>query len=169
MSDQEPAPLKRNIMIQILQKSLLLAGGIFITLVIVSMLLPSLAQSGLSPRTSCGTNLSAIAKSCLTYSEGNRGALPPNLEILLIGGERAYMVAKQLVCPVSKLPYIYISSQRNNADPRNVVAYEPPSYHEGAGGNVAFLDGSVKWCRDPQAVVAETEGRIRGAATQPMH
>jgi len=90
------------------------------------------------------------------------------MQMLCIGGERAYLYPKQLVCPVSQLSYIYISGQKNNADPRNVIAYEPSSYHKGAGGHVALLDGSVRWCPNPEVVVAQTRARLRDAPTQPQ-
>ena len=167
MSDQEPIILGyASTSRRILRVAMKCLVGILVLLILVYMLLPSHGSRPLALRTVCSTNLSSIAKSCLTYSEGNRGALPLNLEMLCMGGERAYMSPKQLVCPVSKLPYIYISSQTNTADPRNIMAYEPISYHKGQGGNIAFLDGSVRWFNHPETIVAETNARI-AAATQP--
>src|SRR5687767_2530770 len=84
----------------------LLAIGVAFLLFRITI--PTSSRCGpVSVRTLCGTNLNAIARSCLLYAEANRGVLPPNLDVLLLGGERAYLSPKQIVCPMSKLPYSY--------------------------------------------------------------
>jgi hypothetical protein len=75
-------------------------------------------------RRSCASNLKGIAMSCLTYAEANQGLLPPSLEVLLAGGERAYIGNPEvLICPESGHRYVYVPGQANTDDPRNVLGF----------------------------------------------
>lgn len=98
----------------------------------------------ISKATACSANLKAIATSCLIYSEAHKGELPASLDILLEGGERAYLQPKQLVCPTTGQRYIYVPGLKNTDDPRFPVVFESVGNH-GDGANVAFLDGHAQW------------------------
>lgn len=120
---------------------LLFAGA----LVVAAMLRADSGRArGISRRTACGANLKAIATSCLVYSEANKRRLPASLDVLTSGGSRAFLQPKQLVCPTTGKPYIYVRNLTNDDDPRRVVAYEPLGNHAN-GGHIAFLDGHVRW------------------------
>ena len=56
-----------------------------------------------------------------------RGQFPPSLDVLLEGGEKAYIQQERiLICPKSgEKSYVYIPSQTTIRDPRNVLLYEP--------------------------------------------
>ena len=121
-------------------------------------------------RTICASNLGQIGRACHFYAQEHRGGLPPSLGVLLEGGSRAYLTKTQLICPKSQKPYIYIPGHRDANDPRNVIAYEPISYHNGQGGNMAFLDGHAKWCQAGSHAeqLKITRERMARAASQPV-
>jgi hypothetical protein len=63
--------------------------------------------------------------------------------------------------------YRYVAGQTTADDPNNVLIYERPGCHEGAGGSVLFLDGRVEFVEPYGRVkdlVRETQGRL---ATPP--
>lgn len=116
-------------------------------------------------RAACAANLKAIATSCLVYAEAHQGQFPPSLDLLLEGGSRAYLQPKQLICPESKRLYIYIPSQTNTMDPRNIVVYETAGDHQREGRNVAYADGHAQWTSNDDFAVRLRETRERLLAT----
>ena len=99
------------------------------------------------PRYACANNLRSIAKACQMYADANGirgiGQFPPNLDVLLEGGEDAYLRPTQVICRECQKPYVYIPGRTNDESCSNVVAYEPLGYHKGdrLGGNIATVDG----------------------------
>ena len=137
------------------------------------MILPQLSMGPYHPssarRVVCGANLRAIGQSCLMYAEGHDGRLPSSLDVLLTGGRKAYLQPRDVICPESKMRYVYIPRRSSRGDPRHVLAYEPLSNHESEGGNVLYLDGHAKWSdpREHETLLARTIVELAKAATQP--
>lgn len=135
---------------------------------LIAIFLPSIGSHPQSLCTACTANLGSIGRACLTYAEDNDLVLPSSLDVLLEGGSQAYLVPQQVVCPKTKVAYIYIPGQCLTDDPRNVLAYEPLGQHKSEGANVAFLDGHAEWCTPDrlQEVLANTKAKLAQAATQ---
>jgi len=145
------------------------------TAMTTSILLPSLARAReMSRHTVSASNLRSIAVACLCYSEQHDGKLPPDLETLLKGGDRAYLAAQTLKAPNDAsddpISYIYISGQNNTMDPRNVLAYEKPGINDEEGVNVAFLDGHVQFMgiQEFEEALTRTKQRLDVAGVEPV-
>ena len=126
-------------------------AGIMLACVIAGILFGESSSGAreMGKRASCAVNLKAIATACLIYAE-TRQCFPTSLDTLLVGGSRAYLQPKRLICPESNMRYILVPSH-GSADPRDVLLYEAPPSHDGRdGGNVAYRDGHVAWCSSAQ-------------------
>jgi prepilin-type processing-associated H-X9-DG protein len=121
-----------------------------------------------SPALMCQSNLGHIGRACMTYAEGHGGQMPTSLELLTEGGRQAYLQPKQLICPLCGRAYDYIPGHTLSDPPDSVVAYEPLSNHEGRGGNILRLDGSVKWFKPAEYRQVMTKAaQATRPATQP--
>ncbi|MHC4796799.1 MAG: hypothetical protein ACYTF1_09160 [Planctomycetota bacterium] len=146
-----------------LRRILLRSGVIGIVVIIIFwIIIPDFGSHRQAYRAQCASNLRAIVIACMCYASAD-GVGPPTLDILLEGGERAYLLPKQLICPVSKKRYIYISNQSIKPDYRTVVVYEPLSNHANEGANMAFVDSHVCWHTPQQywTVLNETKSRLQ--------
>lgn len=91
------------------------------------------------------TNMWAIGKACLIYSNDHDDKYPLNLQELV---ETKYLLPKYLESPFKPIgfdgpSYIYIAGQTTSSSPRNVVAYENPEFCSGEI-NVLFMDTHVE-------------------------
>lgn len=100
-----------------------------------------------APRAPCTNNLAQIGKCFKMYSMDHEERFPDSLGYL----SPEYMDhAKLLYCPRSgtkeqRLPYILVPGlSETNAD-SSVHAHCPAGSHDGRGGNILFVDGSVDW------------------------
>lgn len=126
-------------------------------------------------RIKCAANLKSLAQHCLLYAGTNSGRLPDSVGHLMfhtdLTGElfvcpssnatrveasppgelspeaaAAALDAATPGAPDGCLSYVYVGKGMTSAaGPTVVVLYEPPSNHNGAGGNVAYADGHVEW------------------------
>lgn len=138
-------------------------GVACVALPLVASILDLFRSPERSRRPVCAANLKGVATACLVYAEEHDGELPSSLDSLLQGGAKAYLQPKQLTCPKGHRPYIYIGSQRNTWDPRNIVAYEPLENHAGKGCYVSYLDGHSIW-KTPQGLREELEQTMASIA-----
>lgn len=140
-------------------------GGVSLLIVVPLMLaitLPSLARAReLAKRSVCAANMQHIATALLTYANDNREQFPPNLDILVTKGT---LTPKHLLCPSApQANYVYtVAGLTADAPPKTVVLYEPITNHE-EGGNVIFLDGHVKFLKQP-----EYDKAIAGISPSPI-
>ncbi|GMU23510.1 MAG: hypothetical protein AMXMBFR13_35880 [Phycisphaerae bacterium] len=137
------------------------------------ILWPSGRRDNIRPSAVCGTNLHAIGRACAFYSMESREQLPPDLQFLVTpvgpGVYQPLVEAEQLICPVSKQPYFYLTGLSPRGRPTDVIAYEPLWYHQGKGGNVLLRDGSVRWLSPERykAVLAGIEFYRSVPSTRP--
>jgi len=131
------------------------------------VLMPALARVRQTAfRMTSGTNLSAIGKASLIYSNDYDDQLPPNLQVLV---EKAELPAQMLES--KRKPkgfdgpsYIYVAGQNTSMYPGNIVAYENPGYCSD-GLNVLFLDSHVEWMK-PEEFLEELEATYKRLGKQ---
>ena len=125
----------------------LLVLAVFVVLFFVIPNLHWTSPEGL--RTHCMSNLSQIGKALMLYSKEHDGAFPKTIQALTNFCENP----KLYICrssghtpgPITNLTdwtdYTYIPNPTTNM----VWAFCPPKNHNGTGGNILFVDGSVCW------------------------
>ncbi|MHC4443002.1 MAG: DUF4190 domain-containing protein [Planctomycetota bacterium] len=123
--------------------------GTLITVMAVSIMLPSLARAReLSRRVVCAANLSAIGKCLYVYADANNDYFPPDLNTLVQSGA---ISPQTLQCPSAAGPgYVYIPGLTTNASPNTPVVYEVLDNHDGEGGNILFADSHVEFYNQPK-------------------
>ena len=135
----------------------IVTGGISILLIpvmalMISVMLPSLSRAReLAKRAVNSANLRGIGQAALIYANNNAEAFPPDLNTLLAKGLCA---PQQMIDPSSgSVPpacdYYYVAGLTNADDPLWIVAYCDPTYHNGEGATVLFLDGHTKFIEEP--------------------
>jgi len=128
----------------------------------VGIMMPALARTRqVAFRMVSASNLSAIGKASLIYSNDYDDQLPPNLQVLV---EKAALPAEMLES--KRKPkgfdgpsYIYVAGQNTSMYPGNIVAYENPRYCSD-GLNVLFLDSHVEWMK-PEQFLEELEATYK--------
>ena len=139
----------------------------------------------------CMSNMRQLSIAMMMYAQDSRGAVPPNLDVLLkyLGGPPAVATvctcpeaAKHMVPPAStgfgtKYSYVYVAPPVQRLaqirSPANEPAvYEPLANHGGRGANVAYWDGHVEWhnAAAAQALIAKiqvAQAALHQAATAP--
>jgi len=121
----------------------------------ISILLPSLSRAReLSKRTVCAANMRAIGQALYSYAQED-GMFPEAganwTARLLNSGD---ISPKHLICPSStkvegECSYVYVPGYGVNSNPRQVLIYEPLGNHNGEGGNILYVDGSVRFVKQP--------------------
>ena len=143
---------------------LLVLGALF--------LMPATQSRTPSRRVMCASNLRQIGLAIVMYANDNKGQLPPDLGTVLVTQD---LTSEVFVCPSSDderahgpttqallqdlakpghCSYILASplpSTWNLLTPAHVLAYEPPTNHNGDGMNVLFGDGHVEFMAKPQS------------------
>jgi prepilin-type processing-associated H-X9-DG protein len=159
---EAPAPTRSALSVR--QVGVLLAVVVFIALTIPSFI----RYDERSRRARCMDHLSQIGRACARYAVNCSGPAM-SLPEFVQAAASAYLQPEQLLCAECGEAFVYVDGPKGVRDPRDVFAYEPPTYHGGAGGNVLYADGSVKW-RTPQVLDEEldaTLARQAVPATQP--
>jgi len=126
------------------------------------VLMPALARVRQTAfRMTSGTNLSAIGKASLIYSNDYDDQLPPNLQALVEKAELPAQVLESKRKPkgFAGPSYIYVAGQNTSMYPDNIVAYENPGYCSD-GLNVLFLDSHVEWMK-PEQFLKELEATYK--------
>jgi len=134
----------------------------------------------------CMANLRQIGQGLYAYSLANGGHLPPTLNHLMAA---KIVPAKVFVCPEDSLAsskpmtpgtsgpcsyvHTYPGERLTKLYPDTILAYEPPSNHNGRGMAVLYADGSVRWLdaqRDQQVIADILAGKnhIRRPTTATM-
>jgi prepilin-type processing-associated H-X9-DG protein len=113
-------------------------------------------------RVPCASNLRQVGQALLLYAVDNGRVYPPGLEVLTVSD----ISPEVLHCADGgkAAPFVYLTphglmDDYGGDDP---IAYEPASYHDGAGGNVLFGDGHVAFIES-----AALEALLARAATRP--
>jgi len=118
----------------------------------------SLVISGAAPAQDplqeCGQRLRRLGFACILYTRMNQGRMPASLSELAYGGYLTEL--KAFTCPGAateillreqidaKSDYV-LSPPASGGGPRPIVQDRNPSNHGGAGVNVFFSDGSLRW------------------------
>jgi prepilin-type processing-associated H-X9-DG protein len=158
----QPAPVRRTL-------SERQAGVLLVVAAILAISIPSFVRyDELSRRARCGDHLSLIGRACLNYSIDYRGPAM-SLRDFVQAAAAANLRPEQMLCAECGEVFVYVDGPRGIRDPRDVLAYEPPEYHGGKGGNVLFVDGAVKWLTPAalEEAIDATLARQEGAAPQP--
>ncbi len=143
--------------------------GIAVGALLVSIALPSLTRAReLAKRAVSQANLRAVGVACYIWANDNDGRFPPDLALLVREG---YIGDQQLTSPRQDGPpphYVYIAGQGEDADLRNVLAYEKLYGDEGT--NVLFVDGHVEWMQvwDFEDALRETYERLGREYERPQ-
>jgi hypothetical protein len=127
----------------------------FVALILcgIASLQMALAAERSDPRDECAARLKTLGRMCLLYAGDNNGRMPPSLAELYY---RAYVNDfKAFICPAKPAEILsrgeindksgYILSPAAEHEPRPIVQDRSPDNHGGAGINVFYSDGSVKW------------------------
>ena len=124
--------------------------------VMILLLLPAVAAArGEARKTVCRSNLRQIGLAAAMYMSDNRSG-PQDFQVLVKNG---YVNGGDVfVCPStghkpgeltgvdSWTDYALVANHKESDPPDAVMAFTKPECYPGGGGNVLFLDGSVKWC-----------------------
>lgn len=107
-------------------------------------------------RCSCHSHLAIIGTTLRMYSSDHHSSFPSALDAL-----GAYGIMPVLcVCPSTRSKvgplknvrewsdYLYISGLTEDDRPNIALIIEKPGNHQGAGGDVLFIDGHVEWVSD---------------------
>jgi hypothetical protein len=143
--------------------------GLAILAALICLSIPCILQyQELSRRAQCMANLNHISRAWLKYADGYHGPAM-SFDEFVQAAAVAYLQPEQLFCAESGEAYVYVVGPGGSGDPRDILAYEPPEYHGGAGGMVLFRDGSVKWrtATGQQIELDATLERLNAATTQP--
>lgn len=130
--------------------------GVALLVVIAIMLFPSVGTRGRGrpPVSRCMSALHQIGLACQMYAEDHSGEFPSNFWAMAPdygGNPKAY------ICPASGntpgdisrvdqwTDFVFIPHLCSSHPSNTVLASCPPNNHDGAGGNILFVDGSVCW------------------------
>jgi len=151
----------------------------FVALILCSIasLQMALAAERSDPRDECAARLKTLGRMCLLYAEDNKGRMPPSLAEVYY---RAYVNdLKAFVCPGKPTGILsrseindksgYILSPAAGQEPRPIVQDRSPDNHGGAGMNVFYSDGSVKWqpAQAHTSAAAAASGAEKPASVPP--
>ena len=143
-------------------------------------------------RIQCASRLRQIGMACLAYADQNGGRFPDSIGTLYANASLGPGV---FICPLGGATpaagpttqatanllqnsppagapgccqsYVYVGAGLTGRSPAtDVVAYDAPANHRGAGGNVLFADGHVDWY-DAQPFNAVVAGARAGPASRP--
>ena len=108
-----------------------------------------------SRRVDCSARLRRVGQGLLVYANRNGGVWPATLDELT----RSTVLPKsELTCVASGKPFFFVRpggvAESSGSD--DVIAYEPPEYHDGDGSNALFGDGPVSWLSPPALRAAVT-------------
>ncbi len=93
----------------------------------------------------CGIRMKSLGTAVKIYAEDNH--VEPN-EVVQILIDHGDWKAEDSLCPTSGQPILLaaISAARlADVSPRDVIAYEPLSYHDGKGANILYGDGHASF------------------------
>jgi hypothetical protein len=138
----------------------------------VGIMLPAVARvRQLSQRREAGTNLAAIGKACLVYTNDHNDTFPMDLETLVKDGKLSAnaLESKRKPKGFGGPSYVYIAGQTVAMNPGNILAYENPEFCLD-GTNVLFLDMHVEFVKPDQfrEELAATYKRL-GREMPPIH
>ena len=117
-------------------------------LVMLPNMLPALSRAReISKRTVCAANLGGIGQSLYIYAQDD-GMFPEadaDWQARLLND--GYLTIRQFTCPsdmgMTGASYHYVPGYGTSSDPRQIIAYDDPSIHQGEGGNILYQDGHV--------------------------
>jgi prepilin-type processing-associated H-X9-DG protein len=129
------------------------AATLFVHGIHLTFLALSLAWAGASEpgnRLGCASHLRRIGQSLTFYAVKYDTKYPPTLDLLILHADTP---AEVFACPSAGGTYAYaaadLSAESVTRD--HVLAYDRPDNHAGAGINVLFGDGNVRWLERAEA------------------
>ena len=115
----------------------------------MGVMMPALSRARQQAfRITSATNLKQIGMGCMIYAGDHDGTFPPSLEVLV---QEDILEADMLISSLREKGidgpgYLYIASQTEANDPRNVLAYDNPAGLQANDGvNVLYVDGHVQF------------------------
>lgn len=136
-----------------------------------SIVIPSVSRAReITKRAISAANLRSLGLACQVYAHDHGGRFPDRLERLVEDGlttPDALHSPRDPDDDETRVSFEYIAGQDQSADPRNVLAYEPPRDDEGT--NLLFVDGHAEWMSIDKALQAiqETYRRLGRADDAP--
>ncbi len=118
--------------------------------VLLYLMLPEVSRKRSSKRrVTCKSNLRQIALACQVYADDNDGWFPTDIEQLDLAFADDRNVFK---CPSAapddgSVSYVLVPGLSEKMPAEFMLAYDKAENHQGAGCNVAFVDGHVEWRR----------------------
>lgn len=130
------------------------AGLVFQLLILPALLLPSLLiVRDKAQRTYCAMNLRQINDASRLYAEENHEKFPDDIQQL----SKYLPDPRVFICPSSGhkpgnmnaianwSDYVLVPNRKfGGVD--NVLAYSKLECYQGKGGNIAFMDNTIRWC-----------------------
>ncbi len=124
-----------------------------IILLLAAMLFPALRGAReQGRRAKCVNNLKQISAALHMYATDHNEKFPPNLQALV---DEGYIDDLNVfICPSSGLSqisnadqgsYLYNAGLTESAPSTTPIVCDKPENHQGRGGNVLYVSGTVKW------------------------
>jgi prepilin-type processing-associated H-X9-DG protein/predicted Zn finger-like uncharacterized protein len=150
----------------------------------VSILLPSLNRAReTANRVHCASNMRQIGQAMLLYANENKGAFPPNLDVLLKVQD---IDAKTFNCPSTgdtpatgpgnlnaggHLSYVYVGQKSTSNSPAEVIVLFEPVTNHTDGANFLFADGHVEFYSkaDAQKMISKLQAGQNPPDMRPGH
>ena len=122
--------------------------------VMAGLMLPALAAAReKAHRIACASNLKGIGFAAHMYAKDNQGNFPSYFQSLAkySADPRLFVCPKTghepgLMADVDKwTDYVLVPNRKESDPPETVLAFSKPECYPGKGGNVLYVDGSVRW------------------------
>jgi hypothetical protein len=100
-------------------------------------------------KSECEENLSAIMSALQIHAQ-DTGMFAADLQVLVTDG---LITAEQLTCPsaaTGATSYHYVPGYGLNSDLDQIILYEDPLNHQGEGGHVVRIEGTVEFIASPE-------------------
>ncbi|GJM25234.1 MAG: hypothetical protein DHS20C16_16490 [Phycisphaerae bacterium] len=120
-----------------------------VLVIVGSMVLVNIVRRNrdLRQRLVCGTRIKTVGTAVKIYAGTPELECGEAIKFLVAQGE---LKPENTICPASGKPFLFApipAAKLMGLSPRDVVAYEPLSYHKGHGGNILYGDGHASFAK----------------------